>query len=376
MTRLDRHASPNGILPSNDRNAERGAAPGAIVPAAANAGARRVGGVRGDGALAPAPVRASAAAPVPVMPTDLQQAAYILARDVMGRPLPPTHQAVLWQGNETRKAVLDMLPHGRGNVVTDVQATNRVSYQRTFAARAIVEGWPRRGSFDPEVAALTTLAGSGNCSEMVNLAAHVHAPRLEPGDRLLAQQVGFIDHTWLRVQCATPDGGAPGSGHAAIIDPWAEGPVADPGDTRLPSGSVGDVSSTHRLDRGEARSSGHAFELARADVEERHGDLLERNVRRGVDGWHILSDPEPLLDGRFAYHAREAVDAVGPVAARAGAVAVLQSAPAGFSASQAEENADAVVAWARDLRRAHPRNVSASRPSISPDAARPDADAT
>ena len=126
-------------------------------------------------------------------------------------------------------------PYGRGNVETDADRVGNEGTYRTLAARRVRMTIPNQSQQVAETnwrsAALTAVAGSGNCGEIANLAMHVYAPKLEPGDRMVRQRVAGIDHAWVRVQCATPEGEAPGSGLAAILDPWADGPAVDPVDS-------------------------------------------------------------------------------------------------------------------------------------------------
>ena len=93
-------------------------------------------------------------APPPVPPSDLQQAAYVVARQALGRPLTAESKNLLWTANETRKEVLGLLPYGRGNIQSDFQNSDGESKARTAALRLLRGGLPTEGLAAPEQRAM------------------------------------------------------------------------------------------------------------------------------------------------------------------------------------------------------------------------------
>ncbi len=306
---------------------------------------------------------------------DLQQAAYIVAREATGRPLAPQAQALMWQANESRKEVFALMPYGRGNVTTDLAVTQNVGLHRVRARRLVEGALPSVGVPQSEVrirtAGLTALAASGNCEEFANLAAHVHAARLQPGDRATVEtlETEAINHAWVLVRSATPAGGEPGSGPAAVLDAWADGPVIDPADGRFSSGAARPTEPSHRIDGHEGPAVAAAFEHARNPDLKGQGPRLERYAAglasRGDDSTARIYAPTPVVSVAFAQAAAEALGGVAPETLRASAIAAMLGAPTPPTPEQAEDSVDAVLGLAAALRATHPRELRGPDPAAS-----------
>ncbi len=313
------------------------------------------------------PVRPVRPATVQVPFADLQQAAYIVAREATGRPLAPQQRALLWQANESRKEVLALMPYGRGNVTTDLAVTQNVGLHRVRARRLVEGALPSVGLPQSEVrvrtAGLTALAASGNCEEFANLAAHVHAARLHPGDRATVEtlEAESINHAWVLVRSATPAGGEPGSGPAAVLDAWADGPVIDPTDGTFSSGAAGPTEPSHRIDGHEAGAVVAAFEHARNPDLKGQGPRLERYAAglasRVDDSNPKLYSPTPVVSAAFAEAAATAIGGAAPQTLRASAIAAVLGSPTLPTPEQAEGSVDAVLTLAADLRAVQPRDL-------------------
>lgn len=311
----------------------------------------------------------------PLSYADLQQAAYVLARQVVGRPLSPTTRDMLWEGNETRKEVLALLPYGRANVVDDLRHTGFSHAKDLDAGRELLaercqEEPGFAGRMHLEAAALATHVGIGNCYEMATLAGHVHAARVPQEQTLLLQRMRNDDHAWVRAQCNTPEHLPSGWGRAAIIDAWMDGPVVVPGDTDMQLGRQGPIITFMRIAGSQGPASAQAFEDARATAAERYEPRLSELRQQRAGGPQVLEGYVPLVSESFARSVRARLDETSPETLRAAAAAVLMTAPTPPTLAQAQAHAQEVVAIARDLRQPERRPL-ASPPDDSPFMFRP-----
>jgi hypothetical protein len=315
----------------------------------------------------PAPQR-----PKPLHPADLQQAAYVVAREALGRPLTAESKNLLWTANETRKEVIDLMAFGRGNIESDVRVSGGESKFRMVACRVVTGSLPTE-TLSPRFrrameAALATRAGAGNCGEFTDVSAHLHARHLGEGDRIVRQQIDDLDHVWARVQCATPEGGEPGSGPAAILDTWAEGPIVEPTDSRLGSGTPSEARESQRIDGGVDGEAMHAaFQLSRGSFMDAHAARVSQLADEIKQSRHVaplsgLMEPIPVVSQAFAHDARNAIDRGSPTTLRASAVDALLESRTPPTREQAEAEADAVVTLASRLDSPAPPPRNSFRP--------------
>lgn len=295
----------------------------------------------------------------PVHPADLQQAAYTVARQALGRPLTAASKTLLWTANETRKEALELLHHGRGNIESDVRGSEGSSLVRTEAYRRLRGSLPVVGMPDAEhralQAALAARGGAGNCAEFAEVSAHLHARHLKPGDRISRQQVKGLDHSWLRVQSGTPVGGEHCSGPAAILDAWADGPVVEPPDSRHAAGTAEPVNDAHWIIGSRGPATFKAFEAAQeGSVVEgyaRRLGLAADRIKQGMkQGEYVYCmAPIPVVSQGFTDSARHAIDSSSPTTMQASAVDALLESPARLTREQAEAHAQTVVTLAKTL---------------------------
>ncbi len=250
----------------------------------------------------------------PLESSDLELAAYLLARQETGRPVQPHVKDLLIRANETKKDVLALMAYGRGNVKSDLNATQNQGFYRLRALRDIVSSQSSLGHNPDKVqmqdAALSAHLGSGNCGEFANVAAHVHAGRLDVGERLDTVYRKDRDHTWVMVHgVAAADGVVP----TAIIDVWSEGPVMEPQDNRFIKDVSADPTIIHSIkgiqgpslhDRfDEARQTPHASTLKRART------LIAANIRddKQPPSGDVYEQPVASVCDQFALAARAAI---------------------------------------------------------------------
>jgi hypothetical protein len=131
--------------------------------------------------------------------------------------------------NDTLEEARALLPHGRGNVRSDILATNGEALRRMEAGRNLAENVLKskglhRGEeravdiwVDTAVAGLT---GQATCGGSALFTAHLHAPKLEKDQSAIVFHNPTQDHMWTEVV-------RPGQGfrNDQIIDRWTEGPA-------------------------------------------------------------------------------------------------------------------------------------------------------
>jgi hypothetical protein len=118
---------------------------------------------------------------------------------------------------ETREA----LAYGRGNVTTDIQASDHESTRRVAIAREITGHMERlHSNFGPsDAAAVAMFVAAGNCGEHARVATSLHVAKLGEAESAHDVTRNGVDHAW----CESRSG--KGRDHDVVIDPWAEGPA-------------------------------------------------------------------------------------------------------------------------------------------------------
>ena len=282
-----------------------------------------------------------------------------MAREALGRPLTAESKNLLWTANETLKETQAMLFYGRGNIETDVRDSDGESSHRILACRNMQytrddELTISAAENNVVMAAIASRARAGNCAEYKDVAVHLHAIHLGKGDRIVTQFVDGLDHEWARVQCATPVGGAPGSGPAAVLDAWADGPVVEPTDSRHASGTSDETNDCDRIDSADGAATYEAFQLARNGMREEAKQMskeaAELRASQGslpiTGGMHASI---PVVSDAFASSARNAIDSGSPTTLLVSAVGALLESPTPPTREQAEAGAAQVVSLAREL---------------------------
>lgn len=289
-----------GTAPDRDGDSGPAAAPSPQLLAPARAGSPPVA------ALGNAPVR-------PATP-DLQLAGYLLAREVTGRPVSTPTRELLLRANESKKEVLQRLPYGRANVTTDLAATGNRGFHRLVAARYIAGSTSSLGQAAAHTmahnAGLAAYVGSGNCGEFASVAAHVHAQRLQPGERLTVQGGGSeVDHSWVVLNGrASPGGTTP----RVVLDVWGEGPVVDASDGRFESPTQGQPVTLQTIDHAQAAEASRLFENAAEPSQgttRRLTTFIDAQARREVEPTGTIYAPTPVVAQAFCQEAHAAVQA-------------------------------------------------------------------
>lgn len=317
-----------------------------------------------------------------------QQAAYILAREIQNRPLSKEQKKLMWRVSDARTEVLKALPLGRSNVRQDYDAcaeqmrTNSAmgavqGTYRALAARQLKWDIPNGTSAVHISAALTAVAGSGSCGDHANVAMHLLARDLQPGERLLKQKHDNLDHAWVRVEGAAPKDGELGSGLAVILDAWADGPVIDPADGEFSKNNER-ISIVWTLDAQGGRDAYESFQRERTSKYEKPiADLARRieQLRRekqkhseNSSGCTPLADVVlwsqiPVLDKTFLNRVKRVTfygDVDGNL--KNSALQIAREAPNWARYQDTEDLAERILTLARSLGKAEERPLIALAP--------------
>lgn len=221
--------------PAAPRPADHPTAPTARAP-------RRASGALQDLARRPAsseqPVNITASPEREVRTTrtalsdsECQLGGYVLARQIDGRPVEGAELERLKRANATVMETRQALAHGRGNVANDIRDSHGQSTIRTVAGRRIARKYlpstciPRKNPLfkyaaDVRAAAGAMAAQAGNCGDHASVAAFLHAPKLEDGERVCAVSSTTVDHVWAELRGQTSD-----RAHDIVMDAWGKGPA-------------------------------------------------------------------------------------------------------------------------------------------------------
>ncbi len=295
---------------------------------------------------------------------DLQLAGYLLAREVVGRPVPAATRELLQRANDSRKEVLRLMHHGRGNVRCDIEVTEGEGLHRLSALRGAVAsqtslGVPpsREAAYQ---AALAAVMGSGNCGEFSMVAAHVHAARMQPDERLAVQNIPGIDHCWVVLEGASSPGG---SRPRVVLDPWAEGPPMAAADGVFTASGNPPAVTQHCIASSEAPEAHGHFEALRAHPDDdlvRQLHLMAQDYARS-NPWSTtpaFEQPMPVVAPAFRNQAWQAMKhAPDTEHLRAAALAQGQ-AVAGMAPQADERDVQRIIDFAADLATAPVRRLT------------------
>ena len=280
------------------------------------------------------PLAELGSAPVRPQTPDLELAGYLLAREITGRPVGTPTRELLQRANESKKEVLQLMPYGRGNVTTDLEATGNIGFHRLAAVRYLAGsasslGQPPQRTLATN-AGMAVYAGGGNCGEFASVAAHVHAKRMHPGERSVVQGGGSdFDHSWVVLSGrASPGGTTP----RVVLDVWGEGPVVDAHDGHFTSPTRGEPLTVQTIDHANATAAHGAFIAATEPNEgtkRRLAKFIDAQAQRQVEPKGTIYAPTPIVAPAFCQEARAAVQARqdDPQLRQAAAALVRQVAP-------------------------------------------------
>lgn len=153
-----------------------------------------------------------------------QLAVYLTARAIDGRHVEGPELSRLQRADAVQQVTRRALNHGRGNVTSDILATQHESSRRClFAQRWQYEMLPVLVSGGVQIAdraAIAAAVKSGVCADYASLAVCALAPGLQPDERVQLMRSPIVDHAWAEMRYGPTE--APG---AITIDGWAQGPA-------------------------------------------------------------------------------------------------------------------------------------------------------
>jgi hypothetical protein len=180
-----------------------------------------------------------------IRPHEGQLSGYLLARAAMGRKIdnaaeiskqPDGHALKsenvlrdLRAANDTVEETRRLLPNGRGNVRGDILKTNGGASRRYAAGAIMKQSYLEKNGIrekeKPDVAmqvetAVSLFTGQASCGGSALLAAHVHAPKLKSGQKVVASADFAVDHMWAESRRPNAD-----RSNDQIIDRWTSGPA-------------------------------------------------------------------------------------------------------------------------------------------------------
>ncbi|WP_234420476.1 type III effector HopX1, partial [Xanthomonas fragariae] len=239
----------------------------------------------------PRPKRASSAsASASVAPNaalssnDLALAAYLLARDIDGRRVPPAEVGRLRKANDSISNTRQLLQFGRGNVDTDLRKTRNNSGWRTKAARQFKNELYARGAGQfidyaqqmTHLAAAAVVFGSGNCGEHASVTSIYHSSRLDAQETV--HHVAKRNHAW--VEARVPAGDDADSS-TIVMDGWAKGPAILAPDSRFAARRE-KLCSNVQLDAASGRDARIATNDLILEMRAKGPAEVERRIHQGV----------------------------------------------------------------------------------------------
>lgn len=245
---------------------------------------------------------------------DKQLASYVMGRAVDGRAIEGEDLGHLREVNDVLQQTREALPIGRGNVTTDIAATNGHSY-RTYSAARVVRNSRKLNALPIHRAAIAEIAGAGNCGEHAAVAAHKLAVQLSPGQEVHSVVNRERDHGWAELR--TP---SPGSGRPTIVaDAWGEGPAFHAEDGLFTSEAIppGQRESDYSYD---AHTAPPALEAKAAFLAGQSGEIGDRiaKLRTGMAALNFkqrkVFGPTPVIDTAFADRVSEKMAHVNDMA--------------------------------------------------------------
>jgi hypothetical protein len=263
---------------------------------------------------------------------DLALASYLAARALDGRKVDEQDVRRLRAAQDTLDDTRQRLPHGRGNVSTDLKATDWRNDSRLRAARRLArklqaqEQSPTTRTRAQYFAAASAITfGVGNCGEFAALAMFMHADKLVPGERAYTVGHATVDHSWVESRLIGAD-----RDRTVIIDAWGEGPpiLATDGAFTTSQAEINDLTNMRPLaPSNRARRNLAAIE---ARIHTRFSkEALEAMVPWTPPKWLRFNlgvfSPTPVIDEDFSDRVRPRIEAGGLSAqiATAGAARAL-----------------------------------------------------
>lgn len=283
----------------------------------------------------------------PLLQHQINESGYLAARAAMGKPIEdPGDLRRLVEGNDTQFAIHQRLHFGRGNVEPDRIASGGTGAKRTHAA----QNWALFYKDNPNQAAAATtyMLQAGNCSDHAVLAVRLHGLKLQGQESVHRVSNDKVDHSFVEVR--TPDR------PAVTVDPWANGPAMQSGDTVWADPQVSPHTET--IESFDTESGPVAWAGLRQQVEffqhkGRRNDLNQSAMRASGGKPKVYGRSTQLAKGYnkqpgFGDAARAALEGHKPLQQEVLAVGVMRDAYK-LNVGQAASQAQSVLQAAKTL---------------------------
>ncbi|MTV39567.1 hypothetical protein [Duganella radicis] len=230
---------------------------------------------------------------------DKQLASYLMGRRVVGREIEGEELARLRQANNVLQESREALHIGRGNVTTDIAATDGRSALTCSAAR-VVRKSKKLDELPMHRAAIAEIAGAGNCGEHSAVAAHKLAARLSENEEVHSVYNRAADHGWAEVRTSPPD-----QRPAIVVDAWGEGPAIHAEDALFASSAipaeqrVSDFSYDARTAPAALADKANFLAEQGGVIEGRIDAVRKRLPAHGFEQRKVFN-PTPIIDPAFA----------------------------------------------------------------------------
>ena len=238
--------------------------------------------------------------PRPIPAHDKQLAGYLMGRAVDGRAIEGEDLKRLREANDVLQQTREALPIGRGNVTTDIAATNGYSY-RTHGAARVVRNSRKLNELPLHRAAIAEIAGAGNCGEHAAVAVHKLAAQLSEGQQAHSVVNRDRDHGWAELRTPAPD-----ERPTIVVDAWGEGPAIHAEDGLFSSSAIpaAQRQSDYSYDASTAPPAlQHKAAFLAAPVAHEIGTRIAA-VRTGMAALNRTQrktfGPTPIIDTAFA----------------------------------------------------------------------------
>lgn len=282
---------------------------------------------------------------------DCQLGGYLLARQIDGRPVEGRELERLKQANATVMETRQALAHGRGNVSDDIRDSNGQSTIRTVAGRRLGRKYlpgtciPRKSplfkySAEVRAAAGAMAAQAGNCGDHANVAAFLHAAKLEDGERVQAVSSKAVDHVWAELHGETSS-----RAHDIVMDAWGKGPAIFAEDGAF-TANERDTAIEHHYDKTTGADAHAEMHTLQAKHQQRIQKNLHRQMKQlGPDFRYpnnAIWEPTAVVSAEFAQRVpRKMFQPVNPA---------KLAPPSGSEAQQSAEPAYMDELWMAPLR--------------------------
>ena len=233
-------------------------------------------------------------------PKETTLAAYLFARAVDGRHVEGGDLKNLRKGNDTVLETREALAYGRGNVTTDMQASNHESSRRVAVAREITGRLEQQHEDfgTPDAAAAAMFVAAGNCGEHALVATSLHVAKLGEAESAHHVTRKGVDHHWSEFHSGKS------RDHDVVIDAWAEGPAIfapDGAYTRKEKGlrsvDVYRANQAYAVSESIKRTTQQLEEHAPGNLDTRLDELNRQGYRIAKK---YVWEPEPVLSTSFA----------------------------------------------------------------------------